>query len=686
VSARTARGAALAVLAALPAALTGAPPGLQPADLHRLRSVIDARISPDGARVAYSVRDPSGAEGPNVETRVLELASGRTVILGPGAAWAPRWSPDGRRIAYRSATAAGTSLILSNADSSGARVLAPLRGTNEPLPSTSETLAFSPDGRRVAFVSAEAAPTRTNADPVVITRYLYKPTASEGATRVADGRRLHVFVAEVEGGTVRQLTSGDHHEHSIAWSPSGGEIVFVSDRDGDERVFNYDLWAVRVADGGSAAQPLRRLTETRSAEYAPAWAPDGKRLAFLATKRPLTSSETTMEDEHVWVMDAGGGGRSELGAVIDNRQGEPGWSEGADALLATVQEKGDVALYRLPLGGGVPRRVAPAAGESGVVGAWSVARDGTLAYALSSRAGPADLYLAARSGARRLTSLSEPVLRERSLAPVESLRFPSFDGMEIEAFLTQPVGGPAAGTRHPLIVMLHGGPHAQQGAAFNARAQVYAARGWASLQVNYRGSTGYGQKLADAIFADQNGGEARDVLAAVDAALARHAWLDPERIGVEGGSYGGQLVNWLVTQGERFRAGVSTSGISNLVSFNYTAYYHDYLAVEYGAYPHEGDLMDRLWQRSPLRSVAAVRTPVLLLHGENDNDVPVMEAEQFYIALHEVGVPTALVRYPREGHGLRETGHQVDALRRSIEWYERWFNSPRPTPRPVSAR
>jgi dipeptidyl aminopeptidase/acylaminoacyl peptidase len=175
------------------------------------------------------------------------------------------------------------------------------------------------------------------------------------------------------------------------------------------------------------------------------------------------------------------------------------------------------------------------------------------------------------------------------------------------------------------------------------------------------------------------------VLAAIDAALARHAGLDPERIGVEGGSYGGQLVNWLVTQSGRFRAGVSSAGISNLVSFHYTAYYHDYLPVEFGAWPHERSLMDRLWERSPLRYVSRVRTPVLLLHGENDNDVPIMEAEQFYIALHEVGVPTALVRYPREGHGLRETGHQVDALRRSVEWYEKWFGSPRPEPRPLAA-
>jgi dipeptidyl aminopeptidase/acylaminoacyl peptidase len=304
---------------------------------------------------------------------------------------------------------------------------------------------------------------------------------------------------------------------------------------------------------------------------------------------------------------------------------------------------------------------------------------------MASAEGPADLYLRSASGTRRLTTLSDDVLAERGRAPVEPLRFASFDGTPIEAFLTLPLGGAPPGAKAPLVVILHGGPHAQQGRAFNSRAQVYAAKGWASLQVNYRGSTGYGQKMADAIFGDQDGGEAKDVLGAVDAALARYAWLDPERIGVEGGSYGGQLVDWLVTQTGRFRAAVSSAGIANLVSFHYMSYYHDYLPVEFGAYPHEGDLLDRLWQRSALRSVAKVRTPVLLLHGENDNDVPIAESEQFYVALQEVGVPARLVRYPREGHGLRETGHQVDALERSIEWYEEWFGRPRPEPRAVKA-
>jgi dipeptidyl aminopeptidase/acylaminoacyl peptidase len=268
---------------------------------------------------------------------------------------------------------------------------------------------------------------------------------------------------------------------------------------------------------------------------------------------------------------------------------------------------------------------------------------------------------------RAVTSLN-PFLADRAIAPVEAFTFKSFDGLEVEAFVTKPVRLDPA-KKYPLAVVIHGGPHGQQGPAFNSKAQIYAGAGFATLMVNYRGSTGYGQKFTDAIFADQNGGEARDILGGVSAAAAKYPWIDRNALFVEGVSYGGQLTNWLVTQTDRFKAAVSVAGISNLVSFNYMAYYHDYLAVEFGSYPHEKGLIDTLWARSPIRYAKDVKTPTLFLHGEQDNDVPIAEAEQFYIALKDVGVETVLVRYPREGHGLRETQHVADAIERTLAWY-----------------
>lgn len=643
-------------------------------DLFKLQAIGEARIAPDAARVAYSLVKYDGPGRPRSEAWIMEVATGPSVRLGGDASHGsePHWSPDGRWIAYFGKNATGESgLMLARPDGSPGTLLAPLSGTNHPLPSSGEAIAWAPDSSRVAFISSTPGPEQNaNGDPMVITRYLYKPTASEGLTRFNDNRRLHIFVADVGSRAVRQLTTGDFYEHSIDWSPGGDEILFVSNREADaDRVFNYDVFAVKVGDGS-----IRRLTDTKNAEYEPSWSPDGRQVAYLGTKRALTSSETTMEDTHVWVMNADGSDRREVGSGIDNRQDAPAWSPDGRALYFTVQHHGSTELYRLPLAGGEP---GVAVGGIGNVMAWSIAAGPAIAYSRATPQGPAELFLVTGGGTRALTTSNKTLLAARTVASVEPFTFKSYDGMEIEAFLTRPLNQTAAST-HPLIVMIHGGPHGQQGPSFNPKSQVYAARGWATLMVNYRGSTGYGQKLADAIFKDQNGGEAKDVLAGVDAALERYKWIDAKRLGMEGGSYGGQLANWIVTQTDRFKAAIPTAGIANLVSFNYLAYYHDYLAVEFGSYPHEGGLMDLLWERSPLRYVAKVRTPTLFIHGENDNDVPIAEAEQFYIALKDVGVETEFLRYPREGHGLRETGHVVDSIDRSIAWYERHFASSMP--------
>jgi len=283
-------------------------------------------------------------------------------------------------------------------------------------------------------------------------------------------------------------------------------------------------------------------------------------------------------------------------------------------------------------------------------------------------------YSKEREPAVEMTDLNAPALSGKRVAFVEPFTFISNDNKyEIEAYLTKPLAlQPDA--KYPLIVNIHGGPHGQQGPAFNFKNQVYAARGWATLMVNYRGSTGYGQNFADAVFGDQNGNEAQDVIYGVSAALRRNIWLDHDRLGVEGVSYGGQLSDWLITQTSMFKAAIPIAGISNLVSYNYMTYYNQYEQMEFGVFPHQGNLMDVMWERSALKHVAKARTPTLLMHGENDSDVPIAEAEQYYIALRDVGVETVMVRYPREGHGIREPIHIVDSIDRCIDWYVKHFH------------
>ena len=646
---------------------------IQSSDLLKLRSVGEVKFSPDGSRLAYTVINNDGSGRPYSQLWIMNMPDGKQVRLARGkeSSSNPEWSPDGQWIAYDGKLNEKSGLIVSRPDGSDARLLSPLQGTNSPLPSTGKSITWSPDGKRIAFVNAVAGPEAhdSTADPVVITRYLYKPDDSEGLTRFNDNRRLHIFVVEVGNGQIKQLTDGTHYEHSVEWSPNGEEIVFISNREPNEdQFFNYDIFALKLADGS-----FRRLTSTESAEYRPRWSPDGKSILFQATKRGLTDLETTMEDTHIWLMNSDGSNRRELGSMIDNRQGSPAWSSDGSSVFFTVLERGNVRLYRLPVAGGPPEVVI---NDRGSVGAWTLSRDNSIAYAFASPSDLAQLFIkVGNSSPRKLTNLNSDVLSGKQIAEVESFTFISNDNKySVEAFLTKPLGMSSA-SKHPLIVNIHGGPHGQQGPAFNFKHQVYAARGWATLMVNYRGSTGYGQAFTDAVFGDQNGNEAQDVLYALSAALRRNLWIDRDRLGVEGVSYGGQLTNWLITQTSIFKAAIPIAGISNLISYNYMTYYNQYEQMEFGIFPHQSNMMDVLWERSALKHVAKAKTPTMLMHGENDNDVPIAEAEQYYIALRDVGVEAIMVRYPREGHGIRESKHVVDSIDRCISWYVKHFPS-----------
>ncbi|MEX2528374.1 MAG: S9 family peptidase [Gemmatimonadota bacterium] len=647
-------------------------PGLSAQDLHQLRSVGDVALSPDGRWVTYTVVNRERPGRPHSQVWVRELASGEDrLLVGKGeSSSAPLWAPDGQWIAYRGVLDGRSGIVVRRPDGSDPRFVAETTGTNHPLPGTGGSLTWAPDSRRLAFLSATPGPEPDEAsadgDPVVIRRYLYHTTGSDGVSYFNDNRRLHIFVGDIDGSTPRQLTRGAGYHHSIHWSPVADEILFVTNPEPDpDRFFNYDIFTVQVADGA-----VRRLTHTESVLYRPRWSPDGRQIAYQGTTRGLTSSETTMEDTHIWVMDADGSNRREVGGDMDNRQGAPDWSADGRHVYFTVQERGSIRLYRVTATGDAPEDVVR---ERGRVGNWSLGPGGEVAFAFHGPSDLAQLHLRDTTGASRaLTELNRELLSARAATEIHAFTVVAFDGLEVEAFLTLP-HGMREGSRHPLIVMIKGGPHSQQGPILDPRAQTFASEGWGALMVNYRGSTGYGQAFTDAIFGDQNGREAMDVLQAVEAATRRFPWIDPQRIGVEGGSYGGQLTNWLVTQTDRFAAAIPRAGIANLISFNYLSYYHDYLAVEYGGFPHQGDIMDQLWERSPLRHVAKVRTPVMLVHGMNDHNVPRAEAEQFYIALHDVGVETELVLYPRAGHGIAETGQLVDFGERSIDWYRRHF-------------
>ena len=294
---------------------------------------------------------------------------------------------------------------------------------------------------------------------------------------------------------------------------------------------------------------------------------------------------------------------------------------------------------------------------------------GRLYFTLTDPTHPRELWsFHANDDLRQETRLNEQTVSAWPLSKPENLTFRSFDGTPVEAWLYLPIPHTA---RYPLILQIHGGPHGAFGYGFSTTAQLAASRGYATLLVNPRGSTGYGQKFSDGCVNNWGGGDYKDLMAAVDTVLKSHPGADPRNLFVSGGSYGGFMTNWIVTQTARFRAAAASASVSNLIGFYATSLYQDLVHAEFSGFPWDGSNFDTLWKWSPLRYVANVKTPVLFLHGEADNDVHITQAEEMYTALRHLGVEAVLVRYPREGHGLSQPRHQLDSLQRQFNWFDK---------------
>jgi dipeptidyl aminopeptidase/acylaminoacyl peptidase len=458
------------------------------------------------------------------------------------------------------------------------------------------------------------------------------------------------------------------------------------------------------------AGQVRQITDTKGCEYDPSWSPDGKWIAYLATKRDVTTIDSVAEDSHVWVIPASGGAGREIEADLDRRARDPQWSPDGRAVYFLAGDKGYTTIYRAGVDGGKVSRFSLFVYEGALggvfdiedskfrtdasstitavappfqIGAFSVSsraqliRNGTdssypIAFTISTSVRPAEVWSFVGSGVplRRLSSHNDSFVRLTRFVVPDEFTYQSFDGTPIQAWVMR-----GAGCREdrkcPLILSVHGGPHGMFGWAFNANFQVYAARNFAVLYVNPRGSSGYGQRFSDGTINEWGGGDYKDLMLGVDEALKRYSWIDPNHLAVTGGSYGGFMTNWIITQTPRFKAAVASASLSNLISFYSTSLYQDLIHAEFGGFPW--DNFELLWQWSPLRYVRQVQTPTLFLHGENDNDVHITQAEEMYMALRRRGVDSVLVRYPREGHGLREPKHRVDALERTLAWFEKYL-------------
>lgn len=692
---------------------------MQPQDILNIATVSDVQISPNGLWVVYSVATVDGDK--NISTLWLsritqdsdtpptarrntpysdwaEIRTNATLLLPAGwSASSPRWSPDGTMVAFISSHDDQNGIWTVRPDNRQPRFIAAVENTNFHIAYAGENFSWAPDSRRIAYISAKTFTpiSKETDDPVVIDRLQYK-----SRTALADNKRTYVWVVDLERLMPLQLTSGGYYDHAVSFSPRGDEVVFLSNHEIDpDSNNNSDIFAVDL--GGQ----VRRITDTRGCEYDPMWSPDGKWIAYTATKRDVTTIDSVAEDAHLWVIPASGGGGRELATDLDRRVRDPQWSPDGKSIYFLASDRGYTTIFRASLEGRQTSRFflytqggvlvggfntgdqppqSDSENQSSAAQPFQITSFG-LANKAQSRTGfsdafplvltmghtqrPAEVWLSGGTAGplRRLSAHNESFLRSVRLSSVEEITYGSFDGTQIQGWLMKPAFCTPE-RKCPLILSVHGGPHGMYGWSFNANFQVYAARGFAVLYLNPRGSNGYGQKFADGTLNEWGGGDYRDLMAGVDEALRKYSWIDGNKLGVTGGSYGGFMTNWIVTQTQRFRAAVSVASLSNLISFYSTSVYQDLIHAEFGGFPW--DNYELLWQWSPVRYVRQVQTPVLFLHGENDNDVPITQAEEMYMALRRREVETVFVRYPREGHSFREPKHRVDALRRTLAWFD----------------
>jgi len=661
-------------------AVAQTPRGITPEDYYSFEFASDPQISPDGKLVAYTLTKVDRAQNRrNASVWMLATDGSRApwqFTTSPQTSNSPRWSPDGKSLAFLSSrpesTPSAASQTATPAEQPRAQVyLLSMNGgearriTN--LKNGVSTFRWSPDGSRFVVVS-RVGPNDSRADSKDRSDVRhYKNTSYKfNDTGWFDDRRAHLWVVDVKSGSAKQITEGnDWNDGDSQWSPDGTRIAFVSNRTGKEydENRNTDVWVIS-AEGG----PLTKISDHYEADNQPRWSPDGKWIAF-------TGEVHERDHPKIWLAPANGGAPSTLAANgLDLIPGGLEWSGDGKSIYFETGVKGENHLFRVDLATKSVAQVT--SGARAVRGVDFNFHGSTMVYLSNDFKRLDNLYASDLNGRneRKLTNLNEALWKQLQLADVERFTYKSADDWDVDGFLVKPIGW-QAGKKYPLILSIHGGPAGQYGVDWYHEFQVYAAKGYAVLFTNPRGSTGYGQKFERGITGEWGGKDYLDVMNGLDAALKKYPWIDADRMGVTGGSYGGFMTNWILGHTDRFKAAVTLRSLSNFISDDGTrdgAYGH---APDFG-----GDIFQKFdfyWERSPLKYAKNVKTPTLILHSDNDYRVPIEQGEQWFRALKHFGVTTEIVFFPRENHNLTRTGepkHLIESMNWQLYWFDRFLN------------
>ncbi len=642
--------------------------GMVPEDVFALKGVADPRLSPDGRTVAYVVAAVDAEANDYRGAIWLAPADGaaepRPFTSGARHDADPRWSPDGAQLAFTS-NREGKAMQLYVMPLAGGE---PRKLTN--LKEDVTQLAWSPDGATIAFVARVPDAAYDEEDdkrrqPRRFTRLQYK---HDNVGWTAD-RRQHLFTVRADGsGELVQLTDGDYEDSGPSWSPDGATLAFVSARGPDWDIEPVSDVYLVAAQGGEP----RRLTRGGGSIDGVSWSPDGARLAVLRYPGVFDDPRHTQ----IAIVDASSGEIELLTTALDRNCGtypqlrEPIWDE-AEIVFA-LEDHGNTHLYRVAADGSRPPELV-VGGECAVTG-FDVAA-GLLVYAADEPTRLSELFAAGR----RLTCVGDDFAAGRELAAAERFTATSADGSQVDAWVMKPAGF-EPGQKYPTLLNIHGGPFGQYGNTFFDEFQVYCGAGYVVVFSNPRGSSGSGEEWARAIRGPGAEGpgwgsvDYEDCMAVTEEAVRRYEFIDGERLGVIGGSYGGYMTSWIVSHTDRFKVAVSERAVNQLVSeWGSSDFGWDFKGY-LGAFVYED--VDAYLSISPATYADRIHTPLLILHSENDLRCAVEQAEHLFVTLRLLKRPVEFVRFPEESHELTRSGspaHRVQRFQIVLEWFDRYL-------------